>query len=98
MPGSDLTNSKRSKSEAKASRQEIEDYWQQKLEEAQASIRKALKEFDKGKINAFDVDHVINEYHKQSKNIYSFLNMYKWSNDNLPKILKMIQEEEKGNS
>ncbi|HUD06791.1 MAG TPA: hypothetical protein VMR34_02790 [Candidatus Saccharimonadales bacterium] len=88
---------KLNRSQAREARQKVEDYWQKKLVEAQASIRNAFKEFDRGKLDAFDVDEIIVKYLKRSKDIDSSLNIYRWSNENMPKILKMIQEEEKGN-
>jgi len=82
--------------ERKAARQKIEDYHQAKLAELQKFVHDKFNEFYAGKINAFELDHVIHIYHKQSQELFSFVNFYYEKNSHLEEFLDFIEKEEKG--
>lgn len=91
-----LQSQKLSKAERKAARERIEKYHQKKLVELQKVVYDKFEEFYQGQIDAFELDYVIHIYHKQSQELFSFINTYYPSNDRLHIILSFIDEEEQG--
>ena len=85
--------------QVKEARIKIEDYKRKKLIELQKSIREAFGKFDKGKIDAFELDHIIYQYLRKSKVILSFdhSNSLHGSNNDLSKLLTIIDEDENSN-
>ncbi|HUC87581.1 MAG TPA: hypothetical protein VMR95_00330 [Candidatus Binatia bacterium] len=66
------------------------------MAELMTPVRVALDAFDKGKLNAFELDYIIQVYCAQSKELYNFVNTYYGSNSKLPTLLCMIDSEERG--
>jgi hypothetical protein len=71
-----INNKELTKSECKGARIRIEKYHKEKLAKLQQQVAEALEECRNGKLNEFDVDHVIHIYHKQSQGLNSFINTY----------------------
>lgn len=84
------------KTERAEARKRIEKYHQKKLADLQKVVFDNSQEFYKGKINAFELDQIIHIYHKQSQELFSFINEYYPTNDGLLIILSFIDAEEKG--
>lgn len=84
------------KTERKEAREKIEEYHKKKLGELMEYVFEKVEEYKKGKIDAFDLDYVIHIFHKQSQELYSFVNTFYPNNSELPKLLQLMKEEEEG--
>lgn len=84
------------KEQCKAARKAIGDYHKKKLAELQKFVYDKFQDFYAGKIDAFELDHVIHIYHRQSQELFKFVNAFYGENRYLGMILKMIKNEEKG--
>lgn len=59
-------------------------------------IRQAIDDFDNGGVDAFIIDHIIQVYASQSKELFKFINNFCVSNARLPMLLSLINLEELG--
>ena len=87
---------KLSKEERKEAREKIEDYHKKKQAELLDYVVKKIEEYKKGKVDVFEMDYIIHIYHKQSQELFSFINTFYPSNDRLHLLLDLIKEEEGG--
>ena len=84
------------KLQRKEARIRIEKYHQEKLIQLQKYIHEGLDQLENGKSDACELDRIIHIYHRQSQELFSFINTYYGSNDSLPTLLAMIDSEENG--
>jgi ABC-type amino acid transport substrate-binding protein len=90
-------DNKISKSQIKDAKAKIKAYQSNMLIELQKDIRMAFDDFDKGKIDAFELDDIISKYLNRSKVVLEFVYTHSrhGSNTDLPKLLAIIENEEK---
>ena len=81
------------KQERKLLRERLEKFHQEKLIELQEFIFKRFEDFHKGIINVFDLDRVIHIHHKQSQELFSFVNRYYTSNSMLDLLARMEESQ-----
>ncbi|HWS85072.1 MAG TPA: hypothetical protein VN207_12530 [Ktedonobacteraceae bacterium] len=84
------------KSERAMAREQIELYYAKKLASLQRNLFEALVRHDTGELDPFEVDEYIHHYHKQSQELYSYMNSQSQSNDRLPIWLAVIDADEQG--
>jgi hypothetical protein len=84
------------KAEQAAVRQQISLYYERKLASLQAALLKAITLDSPGKLSPFEIDEYIHCYHKQSQELYVYLDYRSPSNPALPMWLKAIDEDERG--
>jgi hypothetical protein len=84
------------KAERAAVRQQISLYYERKLASLQAALLKAIALDSPGKLNPFEIDEYIHRYHKQSQELYVYLDYRSTSNPALPMWLKAIDDDERG--
>ena len=77
-------------------RQQISLYYERKLANLQAVLLKAITLDTPGKLSPFEIDEYIHCYHKQSQELYVYLDYRSTSNPVLPMWLKAIDEDERG--
>ncbi len=83
------------KGERAAARAQIAQYHERKLAALQATVAAAFQQCQAGAVDAFAVDQVIHEYHRQSQELFTFINTYVPSNARLPQLLALIDAEER---
>ncbi|GHO65498.1 hypothetical protein KSC_043900 [Ktedonobacter sp. SOSP1-52] len=84
------------KAERAIAREQIGRYYARKLASLQQHLFEALEKRDTGELDPFDVDEFIHRYHKQSQELYVYMNAQSSSNANLPFWLKIIEADEQG--
>jgi len=84
------------KGERAAARARIEQYHERKLAALQAAVYAAFQQCYAGAIDAFALDQVIHQYHRQSQELFSFINAFFPSNARLLQLLALIDAEEQG--
>lgn len=84
------------KAERASARQQINLYYERKLASLQTAIFEAIALDLPGKLNPFEIDEYIHRYHKQSQELYVYMNYRSSSNEALPMWLKAIDEDESG--
>lgn len=84
------------KAERQEGRQRVELYHQKKLAELMTPICQAIDDFENGRVDAFTLDHIIQVYTSQSKELFRFINNFYASNARLPMLLSLIDLEESG--
>jgi hypothetical protein len=71
-------------------------YYARKLANLQQNLFEALEKRHTGELDPFDVDEYIHRYHKQSQELYSYINAQTHSNARLPIWLPAIDADEQG--
>lgn len=84
------------KAERAAARERIGQYHERKLAALQAAVYAALQQCQTGVMDPFALDQVIHEYHRQSQELFTFINTYFPPNVRLPQLLALIDAEERG--
>lgn len=84
------------KAERAIAREQIGRYYAKKLASLQQRLKEALEKRHTGELDPFDVDEYIHRYHKQSQELYVYMNAQSRSNANLPFWLKIIEADEQG--
>ena len=84
------------KGERAAARARIAQWHERKLAALQAAVYTACQRCQAEAIDAFAVDQVIHEYHRQAQELFTFINTYFPSNARLPQLLALIDAEERG--
>ncbi len=84
------------KAERASAREQIELYYAKKLAGLQRHLFEALVRHDTGELDPFEVDEYIHHYHKQSQELYSYMNSRSQSNEHLRLWLALIDEDEQG--
>ena len=87
----DLTSKERARA-----REEIGAYYARKLASLQQNLFAAIEKRHTGELNPFDVDEYIHRYHKQSQELYSYINAQAHSNARLRLWLAAIDADERG--
>jgi hypothetical protein len=77
-------------------RQMIDRYYERKLTGLQAALLEAISLDGDKKLDPFEIDEHIHRYHKQSQELYIFINNQSPSNAFLPTWLNMIAEDKQG--
>ncbi|MFW5885189.1 MAG: hypothetical protein ACOCUF_03130 [Patescibacteria group bacterium] len=85
-----------SKEEAKAAREKIEKYHEEKAKELFDYVLVKIKEYEKGEVGIFELNHIIHIYHRQMQELFGYINYFYPSKSKMPILLKLIEEEEKG--
>ena len=62
----------------------------------QEFVFQKLNDLHKRKAEVFEIDHIIHVYHKQSQELFKFINTYHTRNSMLSILTEAIKEEEKG--
>jgi hypothetical protein len=84
------------KAERASARQQITLYYERKLMALQTALFEAIALNSPNMANSFDIDEYIHSYHKQSQELYSFINHRTHSNESLPYWLRIIDRDEQG--
>lgn len=84
------------KAERASVRQLIDQYYERKLAGLQTVLLEAISLDGHRKLNPFEIDEYIHRYHKQSQELYLFINGQSHPNTFLPIWLKIIDEDEQG--
>ena len=84
------------KTERASARKEISLYYERKLAGLQAALFKAIALDSPGKLNPFEIDEYIHRYHKQSQELYVYMNYRSSSNESLPGWLRDIDDDDQG--
>ncbi len=84
------------KAERAMAREQIGLYYAKKLAVLQRHLFEALASHGTGELDPFEVDEYIHHYHKQSQELYSYMNSRSQSNENLRLWLALIDEDEEG--
>lgn len=84
------------KAERASARQQISLYYERKLANLQTALFEAIALDSPGKLSPFEIDEYIHRYHKQSQELYVYLDYRSSSNPALPMWLKAIDEDERG--
>ncbi len=87
----DLTSAERAQA-----REEIRLYYARKLASLQQNLFEALEKRHMGGLDPFEVDEYIHRYHKQSQELYAYINAQTHSNARLPMWLAAIDADERG--
>jgi hypothetical protein len=87
---------KLNKLQIKEARIRIEKHHQEKLIQLQGYILEGFNQLENGKIDAFELDRIIHLYHRQSQELYSFIDFYYQSDNRLQELLTIIASEENG--
>jgi hypothetical protein len=83
-------------SERAQAREEIGQYYARKLASLQQNLFEALEKRHTGELDPFEVDEYIHHYHKQSQELYAYINAQSHSNARLPMWLAAIDADERG--
>ena len=84
-------------SERKIVREQIGFYYEKKLAGLQEKLFATLELHTPGKLDPFEIDQYIHLYHRQSQELYKYINYYhSFSNDSLPEWLRDMDDEERG--
>jgi hypothetical protein len=83
------------KKECGLARELINRYYAKKLAGLQRALFELLEQ-RRSELSPFDIDEYIHRYHKQSQELYIFINHRSHSNDNLRFWLTIIDNDEKG--
>lgn len=84
------------KAERASARQHIHRYYERKLASLQRALFEALALNAPEKLNPFEVDEYIHRYHKQSQELYVYMNYRSSSNESLPGWLRIIDADDQG--
>jgi hypothetical protein len=84
------------KAERAIAREQISLYYAKKLADLQQNLFEALEGRHTGVLDPFEVDQYIHLYHKQSQELYVYINYRSHSNESLPLWLAAIDEDEQG--
>lgn len=84
------------KAERASARQQISLYYERKLVSLQTALFEAIRSASQEKRNPFEIDEFIHCYHKQSQELYVYMNYRSSSNEALPGWLKAIDEDDRG--
>ena len=84
------------KAERASARQQITLYYERKLAALQSQLFAAIGLNSPNMADPFIVDEFIHHYHKQSQELYSFVNHRTHSNESLPYWLRIIDRDEQG--
>ncbi len=84
------------KAERASARQQISRYYERKLASLQTVLFEAIARDVPEKLNSFEIDEYIHRYHKQSQELYVYMNYRSPSNEALPMWLRAIDEDERG--
>jgi len=84
------------KAERASARQQIGFYYQRKLASLQRALFEAVALDTPEKLNPFEIDEYIHRYHKQSQELYVYINYQSSSNEALPRWLRAIDEDDQG--
>jgi hypothetical protein len=84
------------KAERASARQQISLYYERKLASLQDALFEAIAWDSSSKLPPFEIDEYIHRYHKQSQELYVYLNYRSSSNEALPMWLQAIDEDEQG--
>ncbi len=84
-----------SKAERKAAHEKVNAYFERKQAELLEPVLEAIDRYRRREIDVWDVDHIIHIYHRQSQELYSYINSYS-TGSGLPIILRLIEAEEQG--
>ncbi len=87
----DLTSAERAQA-----REEIRLYYARKLASLQQNLFEAVEKRHTGELDPFEVDEYIHHYHKQSQELYAYINAQPHSNARLPMWLAAIDADERG--
>ena len=89
-------NMELSKEERVLAREKIENYHRKKLAELFEYVLEKGSKYKQGKVDIFEMDHIVHIFHQQSQELFSFINTFYGRNGSLPMILDLIDKEEKG--
>jgi hypothetical protein len=84
------------KAERASVRQQIRLYYERKLASLQLTLFETIGLGIPEKLNPFEIDEYIHRYHKQSQELYVYMNYRSSSNEALPAWLRAIDEDEQG--
>jgi hypothetical protein len=84
------------KAERDSARQLIGLYYERKLASLQTALFEAISLDVPEKLDPFEIDECIHCYHKQSQELYVYMNYQSSSNVHLPGWLRVIDEDERG--
>lgn len=83
------------KAERASARQQIRLYYERKLASLQIALFEAVGLGTPGELNPFEIDEYIHRYHKQSQELYVYMNYRSSSNEALPAWLMAVDEDER---
>ncbi len=84
------------KGERASARQQISRYYQRKLASLQHALFEVIAPDHGEKPDPFEIDTYIHRYHKQSQELYAYMNARSLSNEALPLWLRIIDEDDQG--
>jgi hypothetical protein len=84
------------KAEQAGAREQIGLYYAKKLADLQQNLFDALEKRHTGELDPFEVDEYIHRYHKQSQELYVYINYQSHSNERLPIWLATIAADDQG--
>lgn len=84
------------KAERAIAREQIGRYYAKKLASLQQHLFESLEKRRTGELDPFEVDEYIHRYHKQSQELYVYINTRSHSNASLPIWLAAIEADEQG--
>ncbi len=84
------------KAERALARQHIHRYYERKLAGLQRALFEAIGLNASEKLTPFEVDEYIHRYHKQSQELYVYMNYRSSSNESLPGWLRAIDADDQG--
>jgi hypothetical protein len=84
------------KAERASARQQVSLYYERKLASLQTALFEAIQLDSPEKLNPFEIDEYIHCYHKQSQELYVYMNYRSSSNEALPGWLRAIDEDDRG--
>ena len=84
------------KAERANARQQISLYYERKLANLQTALFEAIQLDAPEKLNPFEIDEYIHRYHKQSQELYMYMNYRSSSNEALLGWLRAIDEDDRG--
>ena len=84
------------KAERALARQHIHLYYERKLAGLQSALFEAIRLNAPEKLTPFEVDEYTHRYHKQSQELYVYMNYRSSSNESLPGWLRAIDADDQG--
>lgn len=84
------------KAERASARQQISLYYERTLARLQQALFESVLLDSPEKRNPFEIDESIHRYHKQSQELYVYINSHSSSNEALPLWLRVIDEDDQG--
>ncbi|GHO96484.1 hypothetical protein KSF_065320 [Reticulibacter mediterranei] len=84
------------KAERAVAREQIGRYYAKKLAHLQQHLFEALVMRRTEELDPFEIDEYIHRYHKQSQELYVYINTQSHSNASLPIWLEAIEADEQG--